>query len=366
MELINITPLGGLTYLKYGPRGRGWDVVVLRGAFRPDAQGVLQLIDGDHTLSLADTYHGEEPLLSALRHESDLIWTKPACDVIVAGHAHAPHGQAAARWFCGVQIGPHRHAMTVTGPRRWRKHRWKWRLDEPQATRQVRLDYSLAFGGDPTLGQGKKSEPWADNPVGVGWYHAGSMNADQDYAAPQFETLDRPYKDFDRKYSALGFSPLSRWWPARARFAGTYDQRWLEQNGRWLADDFDTRFFNGAPELLQVPYPRPGERLALLGLWPSREVVTSMYLPAGFPIAEFHRPSGFEFDVPMNLDTVLVDTDEELVHLTWRLAVRQDTGTTACATSWPHWKQEFFRAQGVAASPAHALVTAAQEAMTHG
>ena len=55
MELINITPLAGLTYLKFGPRGRGWDVVVLRGAFRPDAQGTLQLVEGEHTLILADT-----------------------------------------------------------------------------------------------------------------------------------------------------------------------------------------------------------------------------------------------------------------------------------------------------------------------
>lgn len=366
MELINITPLAGLTYRKFGPRGRGWDVVVLRGAFRPDAQGTLQLVEGEHTLSLADIYHGDDPLRSALRHESDLIWTKPACDVIVAGHAHAPLGQPTVRWPCAVQLGMHRHAMTVTGPRRWRKRWLGWRLDEPQATNQVNLDYALAFGGDPGLGRREKSVPWPDNPVGVGWYRSGSLRADEDYAAPQFELLDQPYKAFDRKYAALGFSPMCRWWPARARHAGTYDERWFAQDGKWLADDFDTRFYNGAPQPMQVPYPRPGERLALMGLWPGREVVTSMSLPAGFPVAEFHRPSGFEFDVPMNLDTVLVDTDEEVVHLTWRLAVPQDGGTTACATSWPHWKREYFRSQGIAASPAHALVAAAQEAMSHG
>lgn len=366
MELINITPLAGLAYRKFGPRGQGWDVVVLRGAFRPDGQGTLQLVDGDHTLSLADTYHGDDPLLSALRHESDLVWTKPRCDVIVAGHAHAPRGEATARWLCGVQLGARRHAMAVTGPRRWRKQRWAWRLDEPQATQRVALDYGLAFGGDPGLGQNEKAVPWPDNPIGVGWYSARAMRPDQDYAAPQFELPDRPYAEFTRKYPVLGFSPLSRWWPARLRYAGTYDQRWLDQGHRWLADDFDTRFYNGAPPPLQVPFPRPGERLALLGLWPGREPVVAMNLPAGFPIAEFHRPGGFEFDVPMNLDTVLVDTDEEVVHLTWRLAVPQGGCTTACATSWPHWKREYFRSQGIAASPAHALVAAAQEAMAHG
>lgn len=361
MDLINITPLGGLTYQKLGPRGQGWDVVVLRGTFRPDADGTLQPIAGEHSLSLADRYHGDDPMLSALRHESDVVWTKPACDVIVAGHAHAPGGQAAMRWDCAVQMGSRRHVLTVTGPRLWRKRLVRgWRLDDPQATMRVRLDYGLAFGGDPCLGQRKAAQPLADNPVGVGWYRAGCMKSDLAYAAPQFEALGRAYTHFDRKYPAVGFSPLSRWWPQRVRHVGTYGAQWRRLGQNWLADDFDTRFYNGAPEPLQAPYAEPGERVVLIGLWPGNPGAMAMRLPGGFPTVDFHRPAKHAFDVPMNLDTVLVDTDEQQVHLTWRLAVRQDLGTTACVTRWPHWQRAYFRSPGPVESTSDA------KAMAHG
>lgn len=351
MDLINITPLAGLAYRKVGPRGRGWDVVVLRGAFVADAQGVLRLRDGEQTLSMADCHHGDDPLRSALRHESDLVWTKPACDVIVAGHAHAPAGLAARRWDCAVQLGQRRHALTVTGPRQWRHRWWGWQLDEPEATQQVRLDWGLAFGGDPTLGRRRNPDAWADNPVGVGWYRSGCMRADQTYPAPQFEPLALPYRHFDRRHCAVGLSPLARWWPARARYAGTYGQRWRDQGGPWLADDFDLRFFNGAPPPLQAPYPSPGERLALAGLWPGPRAAVSMMLPLGFPLAEFHWTDGIDFDVPMQLDTVLVDTDVPAVHLSWRLAVPQDRCARVCVTRWPHWQRATLRSRGGVAQP---------------
>jgi hypothetical protein len=352
MELINISPLAGMSYSKVGPRGEAWQVAVVRGAFSFVPGQPLQFEDESIELVMADVYHGEEPTTSALRHETDLVWTKPVCDVIVAGHAHAPLGRAASRWQAAVQLGKQRHAMTITGPRQWRKRLTGWHLDAPALALSVPLDYGLAFGGDPTLGQpvkpGAASKTLPDNPVGVGYYQKRYMDSAQTYAAPQFEVTGKPYTDFDAKYPVLGFSPLSRWWPSRYRHAGTMDAQWEKNGFPYLPDNFDTRFYNGAPQSLQIPHPKGGEEIALLGLWPTDgahpasnahgAVHTS--LPQSFPEAQIHTISTVLPSVPMTLDTIVIDTDARRVYLSWRVVVAQSGHPQLCAVRWPAWQQE--------------------------
>lgn len=351
MELINISPLAGMSYCKVGPRGQAWQVAVVRGAFNFVPDQPLQWVDEPVELVMADVYHGEEPTTSALRHETDLVWTKPACDVIVAGHAYAPLGRASSRWQAAVQLGKQRHSMTITGPRQWRKRLTGWRLDNPQETQSVALDYGLAFGGDPTLGHpvkpGAAAQALPDNPVGVGYYQKRYMDNAQTYAAPQFEVTGKPYTDFDGKYPALGFSPLSRWWPSRYCHAGTLDDKWRTESFPYLPDNFDTRFYNGAPQPLQVPHPRGGEEIALLGLWPTDAIdlagnahgAVHTSLPQSFPEAQVHTISTVHPSAPMTLDTIVIDTDARRVYLSWRTVVAHSEHPQLCAVRWPAWQQ---------------------------
>ena len=279
------------------------------------------------------------------------MWTKPVCDVIVAGHAHAPLGRAASRWQAAVQLGKQRHAMTITGPRQWRKRLSGWSLDAPELASSVPLDYGLAFGGDPTLGhpgkRGAASQALPDNPVGVGYYQKRYMDSAQTYAAPQFEVTGKAYTDYDRKYPVLGFSPLSRWWPSRYRHAGTMDAAWEKNGFPHLPDNFDTRFYNGAPQPLQIPHPQGGEEIALLGLWPTDAAhpasnahgAVHTSLPQAFPEAQIHTISTVLPSVPMTLDTIVIDTEERRVYLSWRVVVAQSEHPQLCAVRWPAWQQ---------------------------
>ena len=46
----------------------------------------------------------------------------------------------------------------------------------------------------------------------------------------------------------IGFGPVPRFAKARVRYAGTYDEHWIENVLPFLPQDFDDRYFQAAPE----------------------------------------------------------------------------------------------------------------------
>ena len=63
----------------------------------------------------------------------------------------------------------------------------------------------------------------------------------------------------------MALGPLSRGWPQRARFAGTYDDEWLADVFPFLPKDFDERYYQAAPEDQQVPVPEGPMEVVLSG-----------------------------------------------------------------------------------------------------
>jgi hypothetical protein len=126
-----------------------------------------------------------------------------------------------------------------------------------------------------------------------------------------------------------GYGPLARTFAARQRWAGTYDDAWLEQARRDHAaglpsdypEDLDPRFFNVAPPSLMAPRPFDGdEQLALTGLVQGHPRFTTS-LPGLRLEANLRRfKGGWETEL-MPLDTIHVDLDARRLHLTWRLAL---------------------------------------------
>jgi hypothetical protein len=126
--------------------------------------------------------------------------------------------------------------------------------------------------------------------------------------------IDSPSGDF--RPMALG--PIGRSWPQRARFAGTYDDAWLADCFPFLPADFDSRYFQAAPDDQQTDYLRGGEDVLLLNLTPQER--------AGFripemdvPVTYFLKKGGHE-TVQAVIDTLLIDTDALQVQLTWRVS----------------------------------------------
>jgi hypothetical protein len=116
----------------------------------------------------------------------------------------------------------------------------------------------------------------------------------------------------------MALGPIGRSWPQRVRFAGTYDDAWLADCFPFLPGDFDSRYFQAAPDDQQVPYLRGGEDVLLLNLTP-RERASFRIPEMDVPVTFFLKKGGHE-TVSAVIDTLLIDTDARQVQLTWRVA----------------------------------------------
>ena len=101
-------------------------------------------------------------------------------------------------------------------------------------------------------------------------------------------------------------------------FAGTYDEQWTNERMPLLPKDFDRRFFNAASEgLIASGYLKGDEAVSIENASPRGTL--SFDLP-GVPPPEclIQVARGPDARVQTNLDTVIINTDDNLVLLLWR------------------------------------------------
>jgi hypothetical protein len=113
--------------------------------------------------------------------------------------------------------------------------------------------------------------------------------------------------------AALGF--LGRSWTPRADYAGTYDQRWLDERMPLLPEDFDERYHQGAPADQTRAYLRGGERVELTNLSPEGHL--SFRLPDLALPMTFLFENGIEAVEPV-ADTLILEPDERRFQVLWR------------------------------------------------
>jgi hypothetical protein len=104
-------------------------------------------------------------------------------------------------------------------------------------------------------------------------------------------------------------------------FAGTYDAAWMEDRQPLLPNDFDDRFYLGAPPDQQAPqYLRGGEPVVLHHLTPSGEA--RFLLPKVFLGFETRFYTGAsEVHKTRALHTVILEPDVPRVSLVWHTAL---------------------------------------------
>jgi len=157
------------------------------------------------------------------------------------------------------------------------------------------------------------------NHAGLGYYPTASTDELRDKLLPNTEELDNPVRKPNGHYMPMAFGAIGRAWTQRIKWAGTYDQAWLEQQSPFLPKDFDTRYFQAAPEDQQIDHLRGGEEVELCHLTP--EGRTRFRLPADLtlPVVFFSRDRGLT-EVQAIVDTVLFEPDHARFFLIWRAA----------------------------------------------
>jgi hypothetical protein len=319
MELINATRmLAGYT-MGLEPSGRELLVVVIKGTFVLPKNGEpMRLHDEQVPLVMADTFTGA-PGFSAPVYEMDYAPRKPMCDLLLVGSAHAPGGRPVERMTVGLRVGPMSKSFDVVGDRVWNAGLTGIKPSPPRPFVEMPISYDVAFGGvDSESENPAEHDAYLANPVGRGWRkHLKNAWVDGK-ALPNTEESGVPVTWPQNKYRPMAFGPQGRGWPQRARFAGTYDQEWLDDVFPFLPTDFDERYYQAAPADQQVPLPKAPLEVVLSGF--TEDGVRRFELPfLEAPVHVFPK-GGEREELVAPLDTVVIEPDRQQITATWRLA----------------------------------------------
>ncbi|HET7795844.1 MAG TPA: DUF2169 domain-containing protein [Rhizobacter sp.] len=318
MELINATRMTAGYSVAVEPSGRELLVVVIKGTFALPRPGEpVRLHDEQLPLVMADCFTGE-PGASAPLSEVDFAPRKQACDVLLMGSAHAPQGRLVTRQRVELRVGTMHKSFDVVGNRVWQAGVTGITASEPEHFARMPVSYDLAFGGlDQHGDDAREHDAYVDNPVGRGW-HRQLKNAWVDGTPlPNTEEAGQPVKFPSDRYRPMALGPLGRGWPSRARYAGTYDERWMAEAFPFLPADFDERYYQAAPIDQQLPLPREPLPVVLNGFTPDG--------PREFTLPHFEAPvhvfprRGAREEHKATLDTIAFEPDSERFTMSWRL-----------------------------------------------
>ncbi|HEV8263939.1 MAG TPA: DUF2169 domain-containing protein [Gemmatimonadales bacterium] len=279
----------------------------------------LSLAEKQLPVTLSDEYHGE-PGKSSIKNPSNVSLTKPATDVLLLGTAYPPRGRPVTQMDVSLKAGPLRKTIRVFGDRVWEKRGVVPSMSNPAPFESMPLIWERAYGGLDHKGKELRAE--VRNPVGRG-YH--SKDGEKDLNGSPLPNLEDPadlLTSWKQSPTPACFAPICGHWEPRLSFAGTYDERWQQERAPYLPTDFDSRFFQLAPPgLITAGYLKPGEWIEAYGVTPSGSL--RVQLPP-VRIAVTYVVDGAAQLVPADLDTVLIEPDQNRLSLVWRTALRCD------------------------------------------
>ena len=90
----------------------------------------------------------------------------------------------------------------------------------------------------------------------------------------------------------MSLGPIGRGWEPRYKFAGTYDQNWIDNVFPFLPSDFKDAYYQAAPLDQQIDYLRGGEEVVLQNLTPegyTRFQIPQVQVPVAFFLKKERR-----------------------------------------------------------------------------
>lgn len=180
-------------------------------------------------------------------------------EYLVDGYAYTPGGEPQPGVAIRARVGACEKILEVRGDRFWRG----LEPTEPRPFAAMRLGWEATYGGPD----------FADNPLGKG---AAEVMIEG--------VMIRPLPNVEYPGQLVGSSrdrpepacmlPIDISWPQRQRYAGTYDQRWLETLFPGLAADVDWNLFNiAARDQQRDGWWLPGEKFRFDNMHPTRPVL---------------------------------------------------------------------------------------------
>jgi len=219
-----------------------------------------------------------------------------------------------------LTAGPLRKAIRVFGDRVWEERGVVPSMSNPAPFEAMPLVWERAYGGMDNKGKELRAE--ARNPVGRGYHAKDGEKELNGSPLPNLEDQADLITSWKQSPAPACFAPICGHWEPRLSFAGTYDPQWQRERAPYLPSDFDSRFFQLAPPgLVASGYLQAGDWIEAKGVTPSG--ILRVQLPP-VRIEVTYLVDGSPQPVPANLDTVLIEPDQNRLSLVWRAALRCD------------------------------------------
>lgn len=268
---------------------------------------------------------GEPP---SLRTETDYAVLKTRGEWYLTGRAFSASPVTVLP--IGVRVGELRKQLAVWGDRVWVRGMLGSKPAEPAPFTEMPLRWERSFGGPGV----------ADNPLGCG---TRPVEIDKRVVEPlpNIEDPARPLTSKDDRPRPVGMFAIPGTWKPRVTKTGTYDDIWKVSRWPFFPRDFDYAFFNCAPhdQQLREGYWRGDEAIELTGLHRDHSRIRTSLpslrarffiewatpRPAGSRPLELLSRSELEalgtprlHEVPLRLDTIVIDSDAGHVMCSWR------------------------------------------------
>lgn len=313
--LINKTGFkAGDTVIQDGMTGDSVWIVAVKGTFDISRKGALSLAEEQVEIADAPVFRGEE-YKSSLLYDCDLV-IKPKIDLLVNGSCYAPEGEEVSSITAGLYVNRWNKFVNVYGNREWISTLGIVTKRVPHSFTSIPLIYENAYGGLDDI----EEEVAFDerNPVGKGYVKKRS-HLKYRYL-PHIELPGFPTRQRAKKNRMAGFGALCSHWPARARYAGTYDEAWKKERFPLLPLDFNPLFYQCAPEDQLFKSFEGGRQVRLVNMTsfapqfdfgiPDLTVDCTMWM-AGEPRKQ-----------PCRLQTVIIEPDYPRVVMVWISTIR--------------------------------------------
>jgi hypothetical protein len=321
MNLINATGMAAGYTLGLDKDGRESLVVVVKGTFLipKNPYDEPALAPEQAPLVTADTFTGE-PGLSAPVYETDYAPRKPRCDVLLNGSAYAPGGRPTDRVTVSLRVGSVHKSFDVVGNRVWQAGALTLGVSKPDPFVKMPFSYDTAFGGiDKAKGDPSTFRAYLPNHCGVGWHEYLDTKFLDKTPLPNTEETGRPVTNPKGTYRPMAFGPTGRQLPDRAKWAGTYDQKWVDEVSPFLPKDFDERYFQAAPPDQQTDHLVGAEEVELVNLTPHGR--TTFKIPKRAVPVEFSLRSGGRRESKSTIDTLTIEPDLGRFSMVWRTSL---------------------------------------------
>ncbi|MGR5094569.1 DUF2169 family type VI secretion system accessory protein [Vibrio maritimus] len=299
-----------------------WDIesdqgLSLKGRFQRDADGnevwvvagkrSWRWIEGawfelEESEVFDDPLYIGEPGLSAMKTDHEFAYFKANTDVLVFGKARSYAKKPTTQHECRVLLDGHiDKTLKIMGERVWIEHGGGVTVSRPIEFIEREIDYSNAVGGDER------------NRIGGGVAKSNAVLVSQ--VVPSVFYPKEDWTPATNKIRVAGFGPIPPFFDERRRYAGTFDENWVETRKPMLPCDFDVAFNQSAPKDQQCNgYLLGGERIVLSGF--CHDETLAFRIPSSLYTAVAHFGKHMRKET-MSIYTLFIDTETKTLSLSY-------------------------------------------------